>query len=160
MSTGFRTSGSFTEYGTTQKLALGTVMEDEFGSRYQYCYQAGADTAVVGQLACHFTTHSRGYISMTAATAVAETLGTVDKPAGMYLAAVPTVNYCWIQISGYTTLLQTDGGVVQGDFLVNDGGATPTFVCDTAVAGEEHGVIAYALADDVSTTVTAVLFCQ
>ena len=71
----------------------------------------------------------------------------------------PALFFLSARVTGYEgpnlVALVTDGGVAAGDPLVIDGGATPSFVFDTAVAGEEHLVVAIAMAADASTSLAA-----
>lgn len=125
-----------------------------------YVKNASADTnAVATKLACYKTGGTRGEVTMKASEVTSGTLGTVTKPAGVWAYAVSFGNFGYIRVQSNYCDVFTDGGVVDGDPLVCDGGATETFIADTAVAGEEHGVFGHALADDVSTNVKARINC-
>ena len=144
---------NFTEYDTTQYHPLGTLVEDG-RNVYMYVKNDSADTAgVAGKMACAMTAKSYGVVTMKESEVTAGGLGTVTKPMGIFMSALPIANYGWIQVRGVSTTLVTDGGVADGDALVCDGGATETFIADTAVAGEEHAVIGHALAADSSANV-------
>ncbi len=131
----------------------------------QYIYvKQVSGTAVVGYGAFRHTADAtattRGSVTVTAADAIAETLGTVAQPVGIYVKAITVGRWGYLLRNG-TGSLYTDDGVVSGDFLVLDGAGTPTGVFDTCAAGEEHAASARALADDNDTThlVTARVYC-
>lgn len=141
---------NFTEYDTTQYHPLGTLVEDGINV-FMYVKNDSADTAgVVGKMACAKAASAYGKVTMKASEITSGGLGTVTKPMGIFMSALPFGSFGWIQVRGRTTTLITDGGVVDGDPLVCDGGATETFIADTAVAGEEHAVIGHALSDDTA----------
>lgn len=149
-----------TTYTTNPGITVGSIFENEYGDRFMFVKHTGADTnAAQYKLAFYETGGARGEVCMDDAEVTNGTLGTVTRPAGVWQAAVPFGGFGYIQISGRGSVF-TDGGVVDGDYLVADGGATVDGIADTAVAGEEHAVFGMAMADDVSTTVTAQLWCQ
>lgn len=144
---------NFTEYDTTQYHPLGALVEDGINV-YMYVKNDSADTnGAVGKMACAKAASAYGKVTMKASEVTSGTLGTVTKPFGIFMSALPFTNFGWIQVRGRTTALVTDGGVVDGDYLVCDGGGTETFIADTAIAGEEHGVIGRALSDDTAGNV-------
>lgn len=130
------------------------------GARFMYCKNAGSGAGVAGELCGLFlTTPAVGQATCVAAEWIDGTLGTVNPALGMVCVAWTAAYYAYILVEGWTTtdgtasgtaFLKTDGGVVKGDYLVPDGGATPDGVADTAVAGEEHGVFGYAIDDDTA----------
>lgn len=154
MATPFRTTGQFSDFGTTQLMAIGTVQEDEKGNRFMYVKQVGATTSAAGEWAAAATSGTKGEVSRTAATSCVNAVSTVALAVGVFQSALATNSYGWVQISGVgvTALAVTDGNVVQGDPLVIDGGATPVGATDTMADGEEEGVCGYALAADNGTT--------
>lgn len=133
------------------------------GSIYMYAKNAGSGAGVAGELCGHFlTTPAVGHATCVAAEWLDGTLGTVNPALGMVCVAWTAAYHAYILRDGYTTsdgtasgtaLLKTDGGVVKGDYLVPEGGATPDGTVDTAVAGEEHGIVGYALDDDTAGSV-------
>lgn len=131
------------------------ILRPGTGEIYQYVKNGGADTTVATKLACNKAAATRGVKTMTQADVTSGTLGTITRACGIWQAAIP-LNYYGVLlvVSDYADVF-TDGGVVDGDYLVVNGGATEDFLADTAVAGEEHGVFGVALADDVSTNVKA-----
>ncbi len=144
------------------KYRLGQLIIDpKTGDMYRAVKNGGADTSVATKLACSKAGAGsgagvgRGIVTMTVADVTSGTLGTVTRAVGIWMAAVPT-GYCGflLVVSEYCHVF-TDTGVVDGDYLVCDGGGTETFIADTAVAGEEHAVFGHALADDISTDVLA-----
>lgn len=145
----------------TPRMSLGGLYyKGSTGEIYRYVYNFGADTSVSTKLATWATGQGRGYATMTDATSTDGTLGTITRVCGIWQAAVPTTKYgLLLVVSDYADVF-TDGGVVDGDYLVMDGGATHTFISDTAVAGEEHGIFGQARAADVSTNVKAAINCM
>ncbi len=129
------------------------------GEMYKLVQNGGSTTTVATKLATWLTAGARGIATMTDGSSTDGTLGTVYGVCGVWQAAIPTLCYGLLLVSSDYTDVFTDGGVVDGDYLVGDGGATPTFIADTAVAGEEHAVFAIARADDVGTNVKASVFC-
>jgi len=132
-------------------------------NQYIYVKLAGADAGVVGKSALRHTDDATtaGSVTMTAASAIAEALGSVADPVGIFVKAVTAGYYGYLLRNGRGSVY-TDDGVAGGDFLVCDGGTTPTFIADTMVAGEENAGFGRALADDNDTThlVTAVVYCR
>lgn len=130
------------------------------GNTFMFVKNAGSGDGVAGELGGIFlTTPAVGEITYVAAEWLDGTLGTVNPALGMCPVASTAGRYQYVLRRGWTTtnglasgtaFLKTDGGVVKGDYLVPDGGATPDGVVDTAVAGEEHGIVGYALADDTA----------
>lgn len=142
-----------TSIDSTQRYALGQIAWDlSSGEAFQYVQNGGADTTVVAKLATWKTAGTRGVATMTDGSSTDGGLGTVYGVCGVWQAAVPTTKYGWLlKVSDYTDVY-TDDGVADGDYLVGDGGATHTFIADTAVAGEEHAVFGIARAADNDTT--------
>jgi len=137
----------------TDKAGVGTLYAAGNGDVYMYVENAGADTnAVQYKLACNKTAGTRGQMTMDAGETTAGGLGTVTKPAGIWQYAVSFGNFGYILVQSPYCDVYTDDGVADGDALVCDGGATETFIADTAVAGEEHAVFGHALAADNDTT--------
>jgi hypothetical protein len=144
------------------RYRLGQIAIDPAtGDIYRFVKNGGADTSVATKIACSKAGAGsgagvgRGTVTMTVADVTSGTLGTITRGVGLWQAAVPT-GYCgWLLVVSEYAHVFTDGGVVDGDYLVIDGGGTETFIADTAVAGEEHGVFGQALADDISTDVLA-----
>ncbi len=144
-----------TAAGTSSPLyEQGQVHRDSKGREFFYGKNEGTASTVAGQAVGAFlTTPAVGAVSMLATTVVECGLGSVMPVAGIALSVVAEDEFGWFQTKGVNLVaLVTDGGVAEGDGLVVDGGATPTFDFDTAIAGEEHGIVAYALADDTSTS--------
>lgn len=138
------------------RYRLGQVaMDQATGEYFRYVKNGGADTTVATKLACRKAAATRGILTMTVADVTSGTLGTITKAYGIWMAAVPLNSCGWVLIESDYADVFTDGGVVDGDYLVVDGGGTETFQADTAVAGEEHGIFGMALADDISTNVKA-----
>lgn len=138
------------------------------GEIYMFVLNNSADTnAIAGQFALHDDAGTMGYMTMKASEAGdGGVLGTVAKATGIWCYAVAFGNYGFLKVAGWTkngsdaAFLVTDGSVAQGNPLVCDGGATPTFIADTAIAGEEHAVVAHAIADDTADPVVmATLNC-
>jgi len=131
--------------------------------KYIYVKLAGADAGVVGKYALRHTDEptTEGSVTMTAASAIPEALGSVADPVGVFVKAITAGYFGYLLREGRGTVF-TDDGVAEGDFLVCDGGTTPTFIADTAVAGEEHAICGRALADDSDVThlVTAEVYCR
>lgn len=142
---------SATEYAQ-QGLELGAVYSNRYGELFRFVKNAGADTSVQYKLATWLTGGARGSATMTDATSTDGTLGTVTRICGIWQAAIPTLYYGFLLVVSDYTNVYTDDGVVDGDYLVMDGGATHTFIADTAVAGEEHAVFGQARAADNDTT--------
>ena len=148
-----------TSVTTTAQASVGQLYSYR-GSTYMYVLNAGSGAGVAGELGGIFlTTPVPGSITYVAAEWLDGTLGTVNPALGMCCYATPAGSYAYVLRNGITTtdgtstgtaFLKTDGGVVKGDYLVPDGGATPDGNCDTAVAGEEHGIVGYAIDDDTS----------
>ena len=130
------------------------------GNTYMAVKNAGSGDGVAGELCGIFlTTPAVGQMTCVAAEWLDGTLGTVNPGLGMVCVASTAGRCCYVLRKGWTThdgtasgtaFLKTDGGVVKGDYLVPDGGATPDGNADTAVAGEEHGIFGYALDDDTA----------
>lgn len=139
---------------TSPEYEQGQKYEDRLGRKFFYGKNEGTASTVAGQAVGAFlTTPAIGAVSMTAATVVEATLGTATPAAGFALSVVAEDEYGWFQYSGSNIVaLVTDGSAAAGDPLVIDGGATPTFDLDQAIAGEEHLVCAVALAADTSTS--------
>ena len=137
---------------STPEYTQGQKYEDPVGRKFFYGKNEGTASTVAGQAVGAFlTTPAVGAVSMTAATVVESTLGTATPAAGFALSVLAEDEYGWIQYSGPNLVaLVTDDGVAAGDPCVIDGGATPSFDLDTAIAGEEHLVCAIALAADAS----------
>lgn len=130
-----------------------------FGNDLIMVKLAGADAATAGQLGFQHTNGTLGNVSVTAATIVDGTVGTIADPVCMFIVACTAGQFAWALRRGWTTadgkpdgtaILQTDGGVVAGDFLVADGGASPDGVTDTMAAGEEHAKFGCAPAADTA----------
>lgn len=147
-----------TTFNSTKPGAkLGEIYEAPNGARYKHVLVVGtsgdlaAGDLVVNADASLATAEapSGSVVTRIAASAIDETLGTVAHCAGVAVGTISTGNYGWVQVWGVGSC-KTDGGVVEGDALVVDGGATPVRVADTAVAGEEHAVFGVALATDDS----------
>lgn len=142
---------------TTARATVGGIYTYN-GGEFMYCYNAGSGAGVAGELCGLFlTTPSIGHATCVAAEWLDGTLGTVNPTLGMVCYAWTAGRYAYVMRKGWTTttgdrngtaFLKTDGGVVKGDYLVPDGGATPDGNADTAVAGEEHAVVGYAIDDD------------
>lgn len=144
---------NFTDFGTDKLHPLGFKAEDANGGVWRYSYNAGAATLAVGKGVCQHTNGTAFNGSNTVATSLGTTLGTVPTCIGIAAAAVPTLNYCWLQIKGPNQMaLVTDSGVVAGDFLVIDGGGTPSYQFDTLAAGEEHAAVGWVTSDDSGTS--------
>lgn len=144
---------------TTGDAYVGGLMYHK-GELFMFVYNASADTdAVKGQFACQDNGGGIGNMTMKAAEVMDGTLGTVTRAKGIWCYAVQFGNWGFIKVVGWTkdenddAFLVTDGDVVGGDPLVCDGGAAPTFIADKAIAGEEHGIVAHAVADDDGTPV-------
>lgn len=137
------------------------------GELFMFVYNASADTdAVKGKFAAQDNGGAVGEMTMKAAEVMDGTLGTVTRATGVWCYAVQFGNWGFTKVVGYTrdengaAFLVTDGGVNGGDPLVCDGGATPTFIADKAIGGEEHAIVAHALAaDDATPVVLASLNC-
>lgn len=147
---------------TTPRMTVGALYQDNAtGDIYRYVKNGGADTTVATKIACSKAGAGsgagvgRGVVTMTVADVTSGTLGTVTRGVGLWVAAIATGKYGLILVVSEYCHVYTDGGVVDGDYLVVDGGGTETFIADTAVAGEEHAVFGHALADDISTDVLA-----
>ena len=157
---------NFDAIDTVGDALVGGLYYDK-GELYMFVYNASADTdAVKGQFAAQDNSGNIGDMTMKAAEVMDGTLGTVTRATGIWCVAVSFGNWGFIKVVGWTkdesdaAFLVTDGGVVGGDPLVLDGGGTPTFIADKAVAGEEHAVVAHALAnDDATPVVLASLNC-
>jgi hypothetical protein len=130
------------------------------GSTFMCVYNAGSGAGVAGELVGGFlTTPAVGHITAVSTEWLDGTLSTLNIPLGMLCYASTAGRYCYILRRGWTTtngradgtaFLKTDGGVVKGDSLVADGGASPDGVADTAADGEEEGVFGQAWADDTA----------
>lgn len=140
----------------------GALYEDRgTGEIYMYVKHAPstATPSVATKLACFKAGGGAGagpgagVVTMVAADITSGTLSTTTKAAGIYVAAVVKDHYCMILVWSPYTHCFTDGGVVDGDALVCDGGGTETFIADTAADGEEECIFGWALADDISTDV-------
>lgn len=130
------------------------------GGVFMAVKNAGSGAGVAGELGGIFlTTPAVGQITYVAAEWLDGTLGTVNPALGMCPFASTAGRYQYVLVDGWTThngradgtaFLKTDGGVVKGDYLVPEGGASPDGTVDTAVAGEEHAVCGYAIDDDTA----------
>ena len=121
------------------------------GSTYMYVLNAGSGAGVAGELGGIFlTTPVAGSITYVAAEWLDGTLGTVNPALGMCCYATPAASYGYVLRDGITT---TDGTPTGTAFLKTDGGASPDGNCDTAAAGEEHGIVGYAILDDTAANV-------
>jgi len=139
----------------TARYNLGELLYDKrTGDIYRYILHSpgSATSSVVGKLACNKAAGTRGVVTMLQTDVTSGTLGTITKIAGVYQAVLTLGQYGVVLVSSDYTDVYTDDGVVDGDYLVCDGGATETFIADTAVAGEEHGIFGLALAADNDTT--------
>lgn len=141
------------------------------GNEFMFVKNAGSGAGVAGELCGLFlTTPAVGEVTCVSTEWLDGTLGTVNPAMGMVCVALDAGNYAYILRRGWTTddgtasgdaFLKTDGGVVKGDYLVPEGGASPDGTVDTAVAGEEHAVVGYAISDDTAgSLVIAWLNCQ
>jgi hypothetical protein len=152
MASRIKRDATTTVYTTNPGIDVGQIFETDFGDRVMFVKNTGADTdGVVAKLAFYEAAGARGEICMDDAEVTNGTLGTVTRPAGVFLGAIPFGGFGWIQVSGRCNVY-TDDGVADGDYLVADGGATVTGIADTAVAGEEHAVFGCAQAADNDTT--------
>jgi len=144
---------------TSAEIAVGTQYTDASnGKRYVFCYNGGATVLAAGDnVGAFLTTPLYGNISRTDGTCIETTLASTCLCAGIAISAIPTVNWGWIQVGGYCSNITTDQGVAAGDLMVIDGGTTPTFLADTAVAGEEAAVFAVADAADTVAVGTGFL---
>ncbi len=148
--------------GTVKEWDLGQLfLSNATGEVFKYVQNGGADTTVQYKLATWKTAGGRGVATMTDGSSTDGTLGTVAATAGVWQAAIPTTQYGLLLVASDYCDVYTDDGVVDGDYLVLDGGATHTFIADTAVAGEEHAVFGIARAADNDTThlVKASIWC-
>ncbi len=128
------------------------IVKPSTGEMFKYVQNGGANTTVIAKLATWLTAGTRGVATMTDATSTDGTLGTVYGVCGVWQKALVTLHWGVILcVSDYCDVY-TDDGVADGDYLVGDGGATHTFIADTAVAGEEHAVFGIARAADNDTT--------
>ena len=128
------------------------IVKPSTGEMYKYVQNGGTTTTVVAKLATWLTAGTRGVATMTDGSSTDGTLGTVYGVCGVWQKALVTLHWgCILVVSDYCDVY-TDDGVVDGDYLVGDGGATHTFIADTAVAGEEHAVFGIARAADNDTT--------
>ena len=149
------TPADLTAAGSAKRTAeQGQLFEDGKGRCFMYVKNEGTASTAAGTVVGHFsTTLADGAISAVATTVIECGLGSVMPVAGVALSVIAEDEYGWIQVKGRNIgIILSDGGVAAGDALVCDGGATPTFQADTAVAGEEHGVFGFSLvADDASS---------
>lgn len=138
---------------TKPQYRVGQIATDPAtGEMYRYVQNGGATTSVVAKLATWLTAGTRGVATMTDGTSTDGTLGTVYGVCGVWQAAIPTLSFGWLLVVSDYCDVYTDDGVADGDYLVGDGGATHTFIADTAAAGEEHAVFGIARAADNDTT--------
>ena len=128
------------------------IIKGSTGEIFRYVQNGGADTTVIAKLATWKTAGTRGVATMTDGSSTDGGLGTITKPCGVWQKAIVTLHWGVLLVSSDYTDVYTDDGVADGDYLVMDGGATHTFIADTAAAGEEHGVFAMARAADSDTT--------
>ena len=128
------------------------IIKPSTGEIFRYVQNGGADTTVVAKLATWKTAGTRGVATMTDGSSTDGGLGTVYGVCGVWQKAITTLRWGVLCVVSDYTDVYTDDGVADGDYLVGDGGATHTFIADTAAAGEEHAVFGIARAADNDTT--------
>ena len=151
-----------TDYSTTQNYPLGVIREvpgegdgtsaTSGGKRYRYVLNGEAATAFAAGnvIQRKAATNSAGTGIVCATTDV-----WTGKLLGVAVSAIPAGSYGWVQFTGHTTTLVTDGSVSAGDALGSKGGTTAgsVYTVDpTASATKLSAAFAYALVDDSGTT--------
>lgn len=147
---------------TKPRYSPGQLIEKpSTGEIFRYVQNGGADTTVIAKLATWKTAGTRGVATMTDGSSTDGGLGTVYGVCGVWQKAIVTLHWGVILVVSDYCDVYTDDGVADGDYLVGDGGATHTFIADTAAAGEEHAVfgIARAADSDVTHLVKASINC-
>lgn len=149
--------GALTDQFSTAVVPPGTNWTDyDTGLTYVFVYNAGAsdiaDNDVVGVF---ITTVARGHVSTTAATMLDydDAGDIVSHVAGVAIGPIETLTFGWLWAAGFdpSGTITTDGTIAQGDGLVLDDGLK---VATTEIETQDHGNFGFALAADVSTTLT------
>ena len=148
----------WTEYSTTQQNELGLVVYDETTQkeyRYVKTHTALTNSTLAANEVVAFQDTAMNVVTNTlAATNFANVAGRATCAVPISTATV--TYYCWVQVSG-VGVLKTDTGddIAAGDSLVPNLTTVQSSV-DIMAAGEEHLVIASALAADVDAADTVI----
>ena len=131
------------------KAKLGGLYQTSDGRVWRYVKVVGtAGTLAAGQ-GVVWSNDADGY-SVTKIAASALTVVTVARSAGVAQGAITTGQYGYVLVRGKGTALG-DGSVAVGQYIVTDGGTSPTATFDTMAAGEEMGVVGQALDNDTGS---------
>lgn len=90
---------ALTETRTTDVEGKGSIREDRFGEKYRWLYNASAFAARVGAPACFDATLYSGanFLKHVLAAPSDEDINFL---AGVFVSAIPTLNYGWVKIFG------------------------------------------------------------
>jgi len=134
-----------TDTATTDVEGKGTIREDAYGEKYRWVYNASAFAARVGAPACFDATLYSGanFLKHVLAAPSDEDINFL---AGVFMSAIPTLNYGWIKITGMydTCRIAPASG---GSFAINDTAIASTLTATTGTAAARpysfiNGVIA------------------
>ena len=121
-----------TETRTTDVEGKGSVREDRFGNKYRRVYNLSAFDARVGAPACFDATlyNNTNFLKNVLSAPTAED---VNFLAGVYISAIPTLNYGWIMIMGMygSSRVALASG---GSFAINDTALASTLTDTTGTA--------------------------
>jgi hypothetical protein len=125
---------ALTDTETSDIEGIGSVREDQLGNKYRWVYNASTTAARVGGPACYDATlYSSNNFLKHALCAVADE--DINFFAGVWMSAVPTLNYGWIMTWGrYSSTriaVASGGSIAVGDSVVP---STYTTTTGTAAA--------------------------
>lgn len=112
---------ALTDTATTDVEGIGTEREDKYGNKYRWVYNASAVAARAGAPACYDVSlySSDNFLKHVLAAPADEDISFF---AGVFMSAIPTLNYGWIMTWGrYSTArvaVASGGAVGTGDQLV------------------------------------------
>ena len=127
---------ALTDTKTTDVEGVGTLRTDQFGNVYRWVYNQSTTTSLAGQPACFDA-------SDVAATFYQNVVGMSDIAAGdefflagVFISAIPTLNYGWILVSGkYDTARLINSAAVAGGILEAIISTTDTTLTAMGAAG-------------------------
>lgn len=123
---------ALTETRSTDVEGVGSVREDRFGNMYRWIKNASAIASVAGGPACYDLSLYAGE-NFQKHVLVDTVDGDIIFLAGIFISAIPTVNFGWILSHGkYATVnvaLASGGSCAANDLLI------PSTLVDTAITG-------------------------
>lgn len=121
-----------TETRTTDVEGKGSVREDRFGNKYRWVYNLSTFDARVGAPACFDATlyNNTNFLKHVLSAPTAED---VNFLAGVYISAIPTLNYGWIMIMGMYNTCRV-APATGGSFAINDTALASTLTDTTGTA--------------------------